>query len=159
MGKTRYSLQRSIWKPSTEYKVLVLDYLLFLSASLNYFCSWSVDIIFEIKDGSTFKIWDGVGVVFCFWPTANCNDRFILQESHDPNGLVVDQLSSLSFEVNNDFLNELQDTYHIDTNPQTGIFEFDLFCLAYQGDDYGGFFGEMSSTRIVVHRQPGTPWC
>ena len=90
---------------------------------------------------------------------SHCNDKIILQESHDPNGLVVDQLSSLSFEINNDFLNELQDTYHIDTNPQTGTFEFDLFCLAYQGDDYGGFFGEMSSTRIVVHRQPGTLWC
>ena len=89
---------------------------------------------------------------------AHCNDKIILQESHDPNGLVVDQLSSLNFEVNEEFLNELQETYDIDTNPQTGTFEFDLVCLAHQGEDYGSF-GKMSSTRIVVHRQPGTLWC
>ena len=83
----------------------------------------------------------------------------ILQESHDPNGLVVDQLSSLSFQVNNEFLNVLMDTNFIDTNPQTGTFWFDLVCQAHQGDDYSSVIGEISSTRIIVHRQPGAPWC
>ena len=80
-----------------------------------------------------------------------------MQESHDPNGLIVDQLSSLSFEVNDEFLKELQELYYIDTNPPSGTFTFYLTCHADQGDGhtYRGFLRDISSTKVVVHRNLG----
>ena len=75
----------------------------------------------------------------------------MLQFTHDPSGLVFDWVSELSWEVNREFLDYLDQNHNIDVNPSSGEFTFDLECNADQGNN-GEYYSEISTTRVRVTR-------
>ena len=77
--------------------------------------------------------------------------NIVAQFTHDPSGLVFDWVSELSWEVNREFLDYLDQNHNIDVNPSSGEFTFDLECNADQGNN-GEYYSEISTTRVRVTR-------
>jgi len=95
--------------------------------------TWSINRQKISDNNNVFRVMDGKGF------------------THDPSGLVFDWVSELSWEVNREFLDYLDQNHNIDVNPSSGEFTFDLECNADQGNN-GEYYSEISTTRVRVTR-------
>ena len=95
--------------------------------------TWSINRQKITDNNNVFRVMDGKGM------------------THDPSGLVYDWVSELSWEVNREFLDYLDQNHNIDVNPSSGEFTFDLECNADQGNN-GEYYSEITTTRVRVTR-------
>jgi len=83
---------------------------------------------------------------------SEANSVFTVRENpgatYDDEGYIRDKVSSLDFTVDRKFLEYIESTHGIDTNPSSGQFSFDLTCDVDQGE-YGN---ERITNTITVRR-------